>query len=267
MKAERNLLSKNSKKGNATIDFIGEILAPFADRNGTPRQPGIVPSALSILKLKSAIIAPESLRGLVEYGHIYVLFWFHLNTNQGRSLQHKPLVAPPRGGGQKIGVFACRSPHRPNPVGLSLVEVVAVDERKGEITVRGLDCIHGTPIVDIKPYIPEAERPPTDTLRSPSWVQMSYDSSNWTRYTITYTKEATVGLTNLEHLHSKWCSSVDDFIRETLQTDFRSARQKNIVNFEGSLRLQKILIRYNINMNDETVTVTAVELRESPVDS
>lgn len=91
----------------------------------------------------------QAVRGLGNMSHLWVFFWFHNNENW------KPLVMVPRGSIEKQGVFSTRSPYRPNPIGLSLVKIDQVDQRK--IWVRDFDLLDGTPILDLKPYHPEAD--------------------------------------------------------------------------------------------------------------
>ena len=102
---------------------------------------------------------PNTLRGLEQFSHVWLLFLFHETEAQGWS----PTVTPPRlGGSAKVGVFASRSTFRPNPVGLSVVEFLDYAQRGKELIlrVRGIDLLDGTPIVDIKPYLPYADAVP-----------------------------------------------------------------------------------------------------------
>lgn len=119
-----------------------------------PRQSGIATKAYSEL-----VIAPEwqpeqSLQGLEGYSHVWVVFVFHLN----KTSRYHAKVHPPRMNGESIGVFATRSPHRPNPIGLSLVEIVEI--QKDKIIFAGADLVDETPVLDIKPYLPQFESQP-----------------------------------------------------------------------------------------------------------
>jgi tRNA-Thr(GGU) m(6)t(6)A37 methyltransferase TsaA len=102
-----------------------------------------------LIELEPGFNFEQAVRGLAHMSHLWVMFWFHNNENW------KPLVMVPRGSTEKQGVFATRSPHRPNPVGLSLVKIDEIDQRK--IWVRDFDLLDGTPILDLKPYHPEAD--------------------------------------------------------------------------------------------------------------
>lgn len=132
-----------------TARVIAVVRSPWTERHGTPRQPlrsqgmesGIVDGHVELVPGMPS----ELFRDLEGFSHIWLLPWFHLNGPRKR-----PLVQPPRGG-PKRGVLSTRAPHRPNPLGLSVVELLGVEGRV--LRVRGLDLIDGTPILDIKPYI------------------------------------------------------------------------------------------------------------------
>jgi len=107
----------------------------------------------------------DGLKGINEFSHILILYWVHLRDKEEerRTLQ----VFPRRHGVDvKVGVFACRSPSRPNPIGLCVVELIKIEECT--LTVRGLDAFEGSPVIDIKPYIPRAESIPE--ARVPEWT-------------------------------------------------------------------------------------------------
>lgn len=130
---------------------IGEIQTCFKERFGTPRQPGLAPSSWGILRLRPELNLADALHGLEGFSHVWLIFVFHQNTNKGI----KTKVHPPRLLGEKIGLFATRTPHRPNPIGLSVVKLEKIDGN--EIYLSGVDLIDGTPILDIKPYLPQAD--------------------------------------------------------------------------------------------------------------
>lgn len=140
------------------LSAIGHIRSAFSGKFGTPRQPGLVPSATAELILAPPFDSSEALRDLEGFSHVWVLFYFDRSAGQSWS----PTVRPPRlGGNARTGVFATRSPFRPNPIGLSLVELLGVIDEPGR---RGLrlgshDLVDGTPVLDIKPYLPYADAP------------------------------------------------------------------------------------------------------------
>lgn len=137
------------------IKPIGTIQSPFTHKFGIPRQPELVPAAETVIVLNDEFGA-ESVRGLAEFGYIWVQFVFHEAVAEGWA----QMVRPPRlGGKKKMGVFATRSPHRPNHLGLSLLRLVRVDDsaRPIRLICGGSDLLNNTPVVDIKPYIPFVE--------------------------------------------------------------------------------------------------------------
>ncbi|MDC9720758.1 MAG: tRNA (N6-threonylcarbamoyladenosine(37)-N6)-methyltransferase TrmO [Gammaproteobacteria bacterium] len=140
------------------IQPIGMIHSCFKEKFATPRQPGLVPAANAQIELVAPYNVADAAEGLTEFSHIWLTFAFHQTAHQG----WKPKVRPPRlGGNTKIGVFATRSTFRPNPLGLSLVRLESIDTHKGVILhVSGADLIDGTPILDIKPYLPWVESIP-----------------------------------------------------------------------------------------------------------
>lgn len=134
---------------------IGWVRSPFVERHGTPRQPGCAgPEEAGVvdarLELDPQRIQRDALRHLETFSHLWVVSWLHLNGPL-----RKPMVRPPRGG-ELRGVFATRAPHRPNPLGLSATEIVRIEGLT--IHVRGLDLLDRTPILDLKPYIPDYDR-------------------------------------------------------------------------------------------------------------
>ena len=132
---------------------IGHLRTCFVEKNGTPRQGCVCPSSAATLKLQlgKGLNAAHSVEGLGAFSHVWIIFVFHLNGNVGT----KSKVHPPRCDGMKTGLFSTRTPHRPNPIGLSLVELEAV--RGDTLHFRGIDLVDGTPILDVKPYVPFAD--------------------------------------------------------------------------------------------------------------
>lgn len=138
-----------------TFRPIGTVESPFREKFGTPRQPGLVEESRGVIRLREDLNS-DALDGLDGYSHIWAIFVFHENqaVREGRETV-KTKVRPPRLEGQAVGVFASRSPHRPNAIGLSLLTIDKIEGRA--LHVRGLDLIHGTPILDLKPYLPSIE--------------------------------------------------------------------------------------------------------------
>jgi len=135
---------------------IAYIRTPFPEKFGIPRQPGLV-DASGVVEMQPDFDKPELFDGLETFSHIWISFIFHQCIGQG----WRRRVRPPRlGGNQSMGVFATRSPFRPNHLGLSVVrlERIAVAQGRVRLHVRGVDLLDGTPVVDIKPYLPYVDR-------------------------------------------------------------------------------------------------------------
>lgn len=132
---------------------IGTIQSPFHQRFGIPRQPGLAPQIESTILLNSDSRLVTAVNGLESFSHIWVVFVFHQTGREGWI----PSVRPPRlGGAKKMGVLASRSPHRPNPIGLSVVELKKIEilpKQQVKLTVLGGDFLNGTPVLDLKPYL------------------------------------------------------------------------------------------------------------------
>jgi len=155
-----------------TFEFqpIGIIRSCFKEKFGIPRQPGLVAEASATLELLPPYNRAEAVRGIEQFSHLWILFIFHGCLRS----KWKPTVRPPRlGGNERIGVFASRATYRPNPIGISPIKLERVEQTANSIVLhlKGVDLLDGTPVVDIKPYIPYvdniseatagfAERPP-----------------------------------------------------------------------------------------------------------
>ena len=139
---------------------LGVMHSDYPDKFGVPRQPGLALAARATLVLDPPFNDPLAVRGLSAFSHLWITFVFHqaLQAND----RFTQLVRPPRlGGNQKVGIFASRSPNRPNRLGLSLVTLEKVETRGGvRLTLGGCDLVDQTPVVDIKPYIPWVEARP-----------------------------------------------------------------------------------------------------------
>lgn len=137
------------------IKPVAIFRAPLPEKFGLPRQAGLAESLQGTVVLEPEFRAPEALRGMDGFDYLWLIWGFHLNKE---TASEGLTVRPPRlGGNERVGVFASRSPYRPNPLGLSSVRIERVDAAAGEIHVLGADLADGTPIYDIKPYLPYAD--------------------------------------------------------------------------------------------------------------
>ncbi len=142
---------------NITMQPIAHIRSDFKEKFGIPRQSGRAPSLTAEIIFTPKYRVDEAIRGIEGFSHLWILFDFSLAHRE----EFSPTVRPPRlGGNERVGVFASRSPFRPNPIGLSCVKLVRVEKRQDEgsvLIVSGADILDGTPILDIKPYLPFAD--------------------------------------------------------------------------------------------------------------
>lgn len=144
---------------NALILYpIARVHSPFKEKFGIPRQPGLVPSAEGVVEMLPGYADPAMVEGLDGFSHLWLTFHFHACAAQG----WRARVRPPRlGGNREVGVLASRAPFRPNFLGLSAVRLLRVDIDHGvSLHVAGLDLLDGTPILDIKPYVPYTDALP-----------------------------------------------------------------------------------------------------------
>ena len=146
-----------------TLEPIAHFQSPFASKFGIPRQSGLVPGLRGEIRFCDKYRRPEAVRGLEGFDYIWLIWEFSANRRDPDAAW-QPTVRPPRlGGNARLGVFATRSPFRPNPLGLSCVRIERIDFDCAEapvIHVLGADLMDGTPIYDIKPYIPYSDAHP-----------------------------------------------------------------------------------------------------------
>ncbi|KAI5644609.1 tRNA (adenine(37)-N6)-methyltransferase [Phthorimaea operculella] len=164
--------STSSQNVGISYQPIGVVETSFQNKRGVPRQPSVMSKAKGTLVLNTSVFnnPDHALSGLQEFSHMWIIFHFH--ATESNSVPAK--VAPPRLGGERRGVLSTRSPHRPCPIGLSLVKIQSIEGNK--VHFLGVDMVSGTPVLDIKPYIPQydypavfgasmsLERPPTEGI-------------------------------------------------------------------------------------------------------
>lgn len=210
---------------------IGVIQSCFSTRNGTPRQPLIVPLSRACLIFNSARVPPASLEGLGDYSHCWVIYVFHLNTNLEKlwkdpaKSRFKAKVRVPRLKGERMGVFATRSPHRPCPIGLTVAKVEAV---KGNILLlSGVDLVDGTPVLDVKPYLPYCDS--IQEAGVPKWLTVD---CSFSMASVSFSEDFTSTLAHCWAIAGKnsLYASPDEFqtlIKQVLSWDIRSVSQRN----------------------------------------
>ena len=244
IRAETKLASDESVAESMKVYTIATVRSVFAKRSGTPRQPGLVASVES--RIEFAPELAQAIDSIGEFSHIWVMFIFHKNTNISKRLKSKRpfeglklLVEPPKAQGRKVGVLSCRTPHRPNPIGLSICRIVRVE--KGAIVVAGLDCLDGSPVIDIKPYLPMIER--LDDAKVPDWIYQGVDND----------RQVTVEW-GCERKIESFSGDEENQLRvieEVLSRDIRSTHQIELGNtidsdWEGEVRLGNLVVKYAV---------------------
>ncbi len=152
------------------MEPIAHIRSPYAEKFGVPRQGNLAPSVESFIEFEAAYRNPDCLRGIEQFSHLWLIWRFDRNGTEW-----SPTVRPPRlGGNVRLGVFATRSSFRPNQLGLSVVRLLGV-EPDGRLRISGADMVDGTPIYDVKPYIPYADAHPEATagFTETAWEPLS----------------------------------------------------------------------------------------------
>ncbi|CAE6172446.1 unnamed protein product [Arabidopsis arenosa] len=248
---------------------IGTIQSCFSTRNGTPRQPLLVSLARACLVFDPALVPPASLEGLEEYSHCWILYVFHLNTDIEK-LWRKPSqsklkakVRVPRLNGERKGVFATRSPHRPCPIGLTVAKVEEI--QKDKVLLSGVDLVDGTPVLDIKPYLPYSDS--IQGASVPNWVK---EDCLLAVASVTFSETFSSSITSCWKLIEKKSlyGSADEFrslIMQVLSWDIRSMSQRNKpqdtldVEIVYHLVLEKLDVSYMID-NESNILVQDVSL-------
>ncbi|MFK8081110.1 MAG: tRNA (N6-threonylcarbamoyladenosine(37)-N6)-methyltransferase TrmO [Granulosicoccus sp.] len=203
-----------------SMDAIATIRSCYSQRFGIPRQPGLVQSAVAAIEFEPTGDNELALRDLGSFSHLWVVFVFH----HQHYTRFKPRVQPPRLGGKtSIGVYATRSPNRPNPIGLSVVELreVTFDEDRFRVLVNGGDFLDGTPVLDIKPYVPFVDAIPE--ARS-DWATPLQDALK-----VTWNTQALQRLNEMEpdnDLVATGSLGLKHLIEKTLAQDPRPAHER-----------------------------------------
>lgn len=203
-----------SQNQNISIEIIGSISSCFREKFATPRQPGLAPSASARLKMIEPFNREEMVRGLETFSHIWIQFIFHHVVADG----WKTTVRPPRlGGTERKGIWATRSPHRPNFIGLSAVKLEGIDLRDGvELILSGVDLLDGTPVIDIKPYLPTSD--------SPRDAAEGWSGDTFATLDVRFSSEALDFCTGYEQ---RTGATLTSLISEVLRADPRPASQRS----------------------------------------
>jgi tRNA-Thr(GGU) m(6)t(6)A37 methyltransferase TsaA len=223
---------------------IGIIHSPFKEKFAVPRQPGLVNSVEVELELLPPYNQQETVRGLEDFSHIWLIFLFHQNIHRN----WHTTVRPPRlGGNKKVGVFASRSPFRPNPVGLSAVELLEIVYQKPRLILRlrGADLVDGTPILDIKPYLPYS-----DSLPSASG---SFATEEPVPIPVEFSPQAENDLEDLREIYPELRRTIIEILEQDPRPAYRGKRTDS--NSYG-VRIYNLNLKWE--MDGETARVSAI---------
>ena len=222
---------------NAELEIIAKVDAPFKEKFGIPRQPRLADAAVSRIVFEPAFNSTDFISSIEQHSHIWLLFLFHQNLSQG----YKPQVRPPRlGGNSKVGVFATRSTFRPNGIGMSAVKLISCETLDSQVTltVEGADLLDGTPIVDIKPYIPYSDCLPNATSTMAQEQDEQELEVNFSEHA-----ENQMNLLDLSRY-----VKLKELITQVLQQDPRPAYKKAKADSkEYGIRLYDLNIKWQVN--------------------
>lgn len=234
---------------SAPIKPIGVVRSPFPSRMGTPRQGMLAPATRGWIQLEGRLNPAEALDGIQQFSHVWIVFVFHQNTNASKAMLGdkglKAKVRPPRLGGARVGLFSTRTPHRPNPIGLTIAKIERLE--RGVLHISGVDLVDGTPVLDIKPYLPRYDSLPHAAV--PDWIDDegatvredagkelhtgSIRSVHWTRES-----EEAVNRLLADGALRFYAAGEDDQLRqaidEVLRLDPRSAFQRSLSAARGA---------------------------------
>ena len=263
---------------NIVMKPIGYLSSVYNGRNGTPRQGMFVPSGRAVLKLEPRCNPRDSLDGLQEFGHVWLIFVFHENTNFAKHQQllmtessntknnisvTKSKIKPPRLGDRKVGLYATRSPHRHNNIGLTLARVDKIDSN-GTLYLSAMDLCDGTPILDIKPVI---EYDCVHDLKVPDWIKDPIDSIK--TFQVKFMEESVEQLSQimtrkkLKLFQPNEKNEILLFIEQVLRYDMRSHHKKSTKvgqSDEHTVHLDHLLISFTIE--NDIVSVQRIEYKD-----
>ena len=216
------------------VEIIGIIRSCFKEKFGVPRQPGMVAAATASLELLPPFNRAEMVRGLEAFSHLWIHFIFHESIAEG----WRPTVRPPwLGGRRRVGVFACRSPHRPNHLGLSVVRLKAVRivDHGAILDLSGVDLLDSTPVIDIKPYLPYS-----DSLASATG---GYGTAETPAIAVEFEPQCRLFCREYEHSTGR---RLEQLVQDLIRLDPRPASQKSQDKQVFGMKLWDLNIRWQM---------------------
>ena len=233
-----------------TLTPIAITHSCFKDKFGVPRQPGLTRHAHAELLIQSPFDREDAFRGLETASHLWLTFQFH----EAIRAEWRPVVRPPRlGGNKKIGVFASRSPFRPNSLGLSVVRNEGLIRKNGQLILRisDHDLIEGTPILDIKPYLPFADSVPEASL---GWAE----SAPTERADVVFSPEATAQLATLPvEEYPDVRALIEDVVSYDPRPSFRRGRDEERI---YGANLYDLNVRFRFVNDDSKIRVEVISV-------
>ncbi|HEY7883928.1 MAG TPA: tRNA (N6-threonylcarbamoyladenosine(37)-N6)-methyltransferase TrmO [Cellvibrionaceae bacterium] len=230
-----------------TFSPIGVVRSCFTEKFGIPRQSGLAPLATASIELYPPFDTPLAFTGLDSASHLWVQFVFHQNRHQG----FKPRVKPPRLGGNKtLGVFATRSPTRPNPIGLSVVKLDSIEVVDGatRLLISGHDMLDGTPVLDIKPYVPY-----TDAIDS---AHNDFATDAPTAIAVFFNTHAEAQCRAHEMQHTGLRGLIDQLLQQDPRPQYQTPDPARIY----GMRLWQLDVRWRYQFNGERWQIEVVEV-------
>jgi len=235
------------------LEPIGMMNTCFKEKFGVPRQSLMVNEAYGVIKLGVEFSHPDTVLHLEKFSHLWVIYLFHKNQNVNHQEKWTNTIQPPRiDAPARVGVFASRSPHRPNPIGLSVVKLEKIKVLSAgsiEIEVSGVDILDGSPVLDIKPYVPYADIVPTATN---GWIR-----NEITRYSVSFSPEAEMVLEK---------NRLKKLITEILEWDPRPRSQREQNPIEDTRNIGKRfafrLLEWDIHwIIDQGLSIKVIEIK------
>jgi tRNA-Thr(GGU) m(6)t(6)A37 methyltransferase TsaA len=246
------------------MSAIGYVHSAFKDRRGVPRQGTLIGLSRAKLKFLPKIHPKLSLEGFQGFSHVWVIVHLHENSHLTKANNNQSIkvrIRAPRLQGGKTGMYSTRTPHRHNSIGLSLAKIERVDLDKGELLVSQLDFVNGTPILDVKPYIPTYDTPSSD-IKYPEWIK---DDSLLKFNSVVIPDQVKDQLSQLPIHKLEFYGSVaevEEVINQVLINDLRPPskvkHQDESEVFE--VHLDALLVKFTVNVAEKTSTVVSIEI-------
>jgi len=224
-----------------TFHTVGRVHSPLKEKFGLPRQPGLVPQLKSQIEILPPYDREEAFKALSGYSHIWLVSVFHLAVRE----HWQATVRPPRlGGNERVGVFASRAPYRPNPIGLSLCVLHGIARAAGRLflSVSGCDLVDGTPILDIKPYLPYSDCVTDARAGFTDDVPRELLTVSWSEQAKQQLQSLTLKYPDLREL-----------VEVLIAQDPRPAYQRDVQSHEYGMRLYDTNVRFVVNGAEASV--------------